>query len=157
MENAGLPPWTHTDRLATVHDMSAMRALSPEAEDEVVRLYREGATLAQITEQTGVGRSSIYWVLRKHDITPDRLRSRLAAPPTSEGIAMGPELVEWFMAEAQSLSAGLDDLRDALDEAVRVLGDNQRRIDERLVLLRAALDANTQAVLQLLGQRVTGI
>ncbi len=133
-----------------------MRALSAEAEDEVVRLYREGATLAQITEQTGVRRSSIYWVLRKHEITPDRLRSRLAAPPAAEGVAMGPELVEWFMAEAQSLSARLDEVRDSLDEAVRVLGDNQRRIDERLIQLRAALDANTQAVLQLLTQHATG-
>ncbi|MDQ4145288.1 MAG: helix-turn-helix domain-containing protein [Actinomycetota bacterium] len=131
------------------------RSLDPEAEAEVVRLYRDGATLAEITEATGVARSSIYWVLRKHDITPDRLRAKLSVLPAAEGLTMGAEQVEWFMGEAQSLSARLDDLRDCVDEAVRTLTDNQRRIDDRLIQLRGALDANTQAVLRLLADQVT--
>ncbi len=130
----------------------ARRALDPQVEEDVVRMYRDGSTLAEITEATGVARSSIYWVLRKRDITPDRLRSRLSVLPTPEGVAMGSEQVEWFMGEAQSLSARLDDLRDWVEDAVHGLADNQRRIDDRLIQLRAALDANTQAVLRLLGE-----
>ncbi len=129
-------------------------ASKDQSEEDVVRMYREGATLAQITEATGVARSSIYWVLRKHGITPDRLRSRLTDPPAAQGVALGPEVVEWFMAETQSLSGRLDETRDLLEEAVRTLSDNQRRIDERLVQLRAAVDANTQAILRLLTEQV---
>jgi len=131
------------------------RSLDPQNEEEVVRLYRDGATLAEITEATGVARSSIYWVLRKHDITPDRLRSKLTALPGAEAVTMGSEQVEWFMGEAQSLSARLDDLRDCLEDSVRTLTDNKRRIDDRLIQLRSALDANTQAVLRLLTDQAT--
>ena len=125
-------------------------------EEDVVRMYQAGATLAQITETTGVARSSIYWVLRKHGITPDRLRSRLAHPPAPAGVSLGPDVVECFMAETQSLSGRLDEVRDDLDAAVRTLSSNQSRIDERLVQLRAAVDANTQAILRFLTEQVAG-
>ncbi len=144
-----------SELLCHTPDMSAETgALASGPEEDVIRMYRDGATLAQITEATGVARSSIYWVLRKHGITPDRLRSRSTSPPPPEGTTVGADVVEWIIAETQSLSARLDETRDCLDKGVRTLSDNQRRIDERLIQLRAAVDANTQAVLQLLGHRV---
>lgn len=40
--------------------------------DEVVRLYLANAKNREITEQTGVSRSSIYWILDKRGIAPNR-------------------------------------------------------------------------------------
>jgi transposase-like protein len=49
----------------------------PEAvKDEVVRMYLANAKNSEITEATGVERSSIYWILDQRGIEPNRQRKR---------------------------------------------------------------------------------
>jgi AcrR family transcriptional regulator len=48
------------------------REIPPTVRNEVVRLYKAGVRLADITEQTGLARPSIYWVLRSEGQQPNR-------------------------------------------------------------------------------------
>lgn len=42
--------------------------------DQVVDLYRAGVKTAQITEQTGVPRPTIYWILNERGVRPSRTK-----------------------------------------------------------------------------------
>ena len=42
--------------------------------DQVVDLYKQGVKTQQITEQTGVARPTIYWILNERGVRPSRTR-----------------------------------------------------------------------------------
>lgn len=52
--------------------------ISDEMKDKVVALYKQGAKTQEITDQTGVPRPTIYWVLEQRGVKPSR--NRPAAP-----------------------------------------------------------------------------
>ena len=42
--------------------------------DEVVALYRQGVKTSDITDQTGVPRPTIYWILEQRGVRPSRTK-----------------------------------------------------------------------------------
>ena len=52
------------------------RAISDETRSKVIELYQAGVKTADITDQTGVVRSSIYWILQQAGIRPERQTSQ---------------------------------------------------------------------------------
>lgn len=59
---------------------------------KVVEMYLAGQKTAAITEETGVPRSTIYWILQQQGVQPQRLGKR--APAASE---QARETLEWCM------------------------------------------------------------
>lgn len=53
-------------------------AITDEVAAKVVQMYEDGAKLKDITEATGVPRSSIYWLLQKAGADPNRQGTRRA-------------------------------------------------------------------------------
>jgi hypothetical protein len=57
--------------------------LDAKTSEQIIAMYKAGEKLIAITKATGVPRASIYWVLRKEGITPDRI-----AKPSSESMTV---------------------------------------------------------------------
>ena len=53
---------------------------SNEAKDEVLNLYRQGRKLTQITQATGIPRSTIYYILNREGIRPNRNSTKTERP-----------------------------------------------------------------------------
>lgn len=49
-----------------------MEAVREEPYDKAVKMYLEGRRLSEITTETGVPRSAVYWALRQRGIVPSR-------------------------------------------------------------------------------------
>lgn len=48
--------------------------MDDDLKDKVVDLYKSGTKTAEITEQTGVPRPTIYWILNERGIRPSRTK-----------------------------------------------------------------------------------
>lgn len=48
--------------------------MDDELKDQVVELYKAGTKTADITEQTGVPRPTIYWILNERGVRPSRTK-----------------------------------------------------------------------------------
>lgn len=48
--------------------------MDDQIKDRVVELYRAGTKTADITEQTGVPRPTIYWILNERGVRPSRTK-----------------------------------------------------------------------------------
>lgn len=83
--------------------------------DEVVRLYKAGTKTQEITDQTGVPRPTIYWILNERGVRPSRTKAKAA-----EGIDVGQVLAQLAAAEREigRLQAELD---------------GEKRLNERLL------------------------
>ena len=69
--------------METCSRMSAMafqKTIDDETRDRVVEMYRSGAKTAEITEATGVGRSTIYMLLQDAGVAPARRVSKTPSP-----------------------------------------------------------------------------
>lgn len=76
-----------------VHDDVAKR---------VVEMYVEqGAKLAAITEETGVPRSTIYWILQRAGVDPQRQGTRRATPADS---VVAVDALKWAMERIEDLA-----------------------------------------------------
>lgn len=49
-----------------------MDEIREEPYDKAVKLYLEGRRLSEITKETGIPRSALYWALRQRGIVPSR-------------------------------------------------------------------------------------
>lgn len=94
----------------------APRRLTAEEKATIVEMYSRGEKLIDITRATGATRSTIYWVLSKAGIEPERI-----AKPA--------------MAEGMNSSDLLDALRAALVEngRLREALDRERALNEALL------------------------
>jgi hypothetical protein len=54
------------------------REMDPATRAKVIDLYRAGKRVRDITDETGVAKSSLYYVLRQAGITPNQRPSRAA-------------------------------------------------------------------------------
>jgi orotate phosphoribosyltransferase-like protein len=54
--------------------------------DKVIELYKAGTKTAEITEQTGVPRPTIYWILNERGVRPSRTKRQ------TEGVDVGQVL-----------------------------------------------------------------
>lgn len=81
--------------------------------DRVVDLYKAGVKTAEITEQTGVPRPTIYWILNERGVRPSRTKR------TSEGVTVDQVLLRLEAAERRIgfLEAELE-REKALNEAL---------------------------------------
>jgi transposase-like protein len=89
--------------------------LSEQDRDRIVELYQQGTKLVEITRLTGVPRSTIYWVLRKRGVEPERITR-----PSRE-------------------SLGVDEVLAQLAEANRTIGQLQERLDRERALNEALM------------------
>jgi orotate phosphoribosyltransferase-like protein len=64
--------------------------------DEVVRLYKAGVKTHEITDQTGVPRPTIYWILNERGVRPSRTKAKAA-----EGIDVAQVLAQLAAAERE--------------------------------------------------------
>lgn len=97
----------------------AAEKISEETAAEVIRLYvDEGAKLAEITDKTGVPRSSIYWILQKAGTDPNRQGTRRASDSTGESLRWAMERVEELAAENGRLKQELAEAQAAVIAAV---------------------------------------
>ncbi len=85
--------------------------ISTEQTAGVVALYQQGVTIREITAQTGVPHSSVYYVLKRAGIETNRLRVDRATPLTERMSTLEQRVVEL---EAQIVLLRLA-LADALD------------------------------------------
>lgn len=79
---------------------------------KVIDLYEAGTKLADITKDTGVPRSSIYWILQREGIDPNRQGTRRAA----EGGEALVESMRWMMERIENLAADKAQLEQELAE-----------------------------------------
>lgn len=93
--------------------------------DRVVDLYKAGVKTAEITEQTGVPRPTIYWILNERGVRPSRTK-RQAEGVTVDQVLLRLEsaerkvgFLEAELAREKALNqALLDRLTEASSEAV---------------------------------------
>jgi hypothetical protein len=52
--------------------------------DQVVKMYKAGERLSDITDKTGVPRPTVYWILQKRGIRPSRTKPMGEEITTSE-------------------------------------------------------------------------
>jgi orotate phosphoribosyltransferase-like protein len=63
--------------------------------DRVVELYKAGAKTADITEETGVPRPTIYWILNERGVRPSRTKRQ------AEGVDVAQVLEQLAAAERE--------------------------------------------------------
>lgn len=63
----------------------------PEVEAQVVEMYGRGDRTAEIVAVTGVPRASVYAVLRRHQVEPNRIKRRSAIVPNPATVPAGQE------------------------------------------------------------------
>lgn len=102
------------------------RRIAPDVEARVLELYQQPETrVNDIAAEVGLSRSSVYWVLQKHGVTPDRIRR-----PERE---VRHEASERYMAQRAAL----------LDDELRAIITHQHAentaLIEELGMLRARL------------------
>lgn len=68
-----------------------------ETRERVITLYQEGKPLAEITRLTRVPRATIYWILNKEGIRPDR-----TAAKAGESVTVGDILAELRTTEREN-------------------------------------------------------
>jgi len=98
--------------------------VTDELSNEVVDLYvNQGARLADITDKTGVPRSTIYWILQRAGVDANRQGTRRADPTDRQTIR---EAIQWAMSRVEELAvenatlrAENAELRTDLSAAVR--------------------------------------
>jgi len=100
--------------------MAGKRKFSDDTETVVVDMYRRGDRVADIASATGVSPGSVYGVLRRAGLSPDRQRHTRA---TSPGGATRDRVAR--------LEDALDFARSRLDEASlaelrRILGETSQ-------------------------------
>jgi IS30 family transposase len=66
-----------------------MTDISKETEEEIVSLYKRGATQAVVAKQVGVCQSTVHYVLKRHHVPRKPKRSRLAQ-------RFGVNALDWF-------------------------------------------------------------
>lgn len=74
----------------------SMNIPTEDAHERVIELYQANVTLDQITEQTGVPRSTIYYILDKNGVEPNRRRPAARSATLDEADAA---LVEFLAAQ----------------------------------------------------------
>lgn len=147
--------------------------LDPETEQQVLDLYQAGTKLADITSETGVGRSTIYWLLSKHDIAPTRMAKRPPRPspmPDTEGVATSDLLRSWYGERLVSIETRQQALTSLVDELVlglEVVSEERsaqtRQILENQADIRRGQAELREAILQLsrlyadLSERMTAL
>lgn len=80
----------------------------------VVQLYQQGKKTAEITEATGVGRSSIYFLLQQAGVRPSRQRGGGAVQeePIQAKTLDGDDLTRWLVEYTGDLESENETLRE---------------------------------------------
>lgn len=68
-----------------------------ELHERVIELYKEGKKLAEITRETRVPRATIYWILNKEGIRPDRTSVK-----AGDAVTVGDVLAELRTTEREN-------------------------------------------------------
>lgn len=93
------------------------RLVTPEVEDGIVQAYKNGTKLRDIEQQFGVARATVYWVLQRNKVTPNRVKpgARLAGDSATLSHLYG-------MIEAQDMYI------KALEAELRARGGNPQDV-----------------------------
>ena len=93
--------------------------ITPDTAAQVVDLYvNKGAKLADIVAATGVPRSSIYWILQKNQVDPNRQGTRRAQDSSGQSLKWAMERIEELAVENAALKVQLAEAHSALIKSV---------------------------------------
>lgn len=92
------PTRSGTRTLAAVPPEPPAKTVSDSTAEQIISLYQAGERLIEITRQTGVPRATIYWVLRRNGIHPNR-----ATKPSSESMSVH-EVLDRLMASEREVA-----------------------------------------------------
>ena len=70
--------------------------MDDQIKDKVVELYKQGVKTQEITNQTGVERPTIYWILNERGVRPSRTRRQ------AEGLDVNQVLEQLAAAEREN-------------------------------------------------------
>lgn len=88
-----------------------MHPMTDEEEQEVVAAYRSGARLKVIEERFGIARSTVYWILQKHQVVANRVNKSTRLTGNDHVLADLYEIIEAQRERIEQLEAEVRELR----------------------------------------------
>lgn len=92
-------------------------ALDPRNRKKIIRMYQEGARVAEITEATGASRGTIYFVLHDEGLTPNRqgvVAERATLLDEGEPPQTDSALLNWALRRVTALERDNGALRERM-------------------------------------------